>query len=166
MLNQLAQILLYVASVLISVKYAGGYWVVGPVFGLAVIGWDSDTFCKINAARHLPFLAASTLIYALVYHVSSQRWGNGSDLAESLYGPLPIAVIIGSVLLPVAHEFFLKATDRNFARVIPLLIFSHYLVSMLSFANEHMNFGINFNYLLATIALWQGIYLYCLFPKK
>ena len=36
----LFRLVVYAVSVWVSNKYADGYWVVGPVFGLAVVSYD------------------------------------------------------------------------------------------------------------------------------
>ncbi len=157
------KLVVFAASVWISVKYAVGYWVVGPVFGLAVISWDSNTFKNVIAAKHLSFLAASTLIYALVYHVSTFNWGRGSDFLDSMIGSLPIAVMIGSVLLSLAHRALFSAPLRVTLRVMASLILSFYAITLLSFGNDHFEWGLKINFLAISITVWQGLYLYFFF---
>ncbi len=164
MFEKLVRFLIYVSSVFISSKYANDHWVVGPVFGLAVITWDSNTFRNFAAARHVAYLAASTLIYALVFHISSQNWNHGSDLLDSLIGSLPIAIITGSILLPVAHKLFLSASSKAVGRTIPLLIMSYYLVAFISLANDACHLEWHINFLSVSIGAWQAVYLYSLNP--
>ena len=166
MFEKIIRFLIYACSVFVSSKYANDYWVVGPVFGLAVVCWDSNNFRSFTAAKHLAFLAASTLIYALVFHISSQNWGHGSDFSDSLFGPLPVAVITGSILLPVAHTIFLKASTKKVARTIPLLVLSYYLVSFVSLANDTWKLGWVINFLFVSIGAWQGAYLYSFFFRE
>ncbi len=161
-----SRFIIYACSVFISSKYASGYWVVGSVFGMAVVCWDSSNLKSFSAVKHLAFLAASTLIYALVFHISRQNWNRGPDFIESLVGSLPIAVVTGSVLLPAAHQLFLRSNSKAFARTVPLLIASHYLVTFISLANDTWQLGWDINFLLVSIAAWQGIYLYSFFLKK
>ncbi len=157
------RLVVFAASAWISVKYAVGYWVVGPVFGLAVVCWDSNTFKKFVAAKHLSFLAASTLIYALVYHISTLNWDHGSDFLDSIIGSLPIAVVLGSVLLPLAHKFLFSSSFKRVARLIILLILSFYIITLFSFANDHFEWSLKINFLAIAITVWQGLYLYFLF---
>jgi len=166
MIEGMARFLIYACSVFISSKYANGYWVVGPVFGLAVVCWDSGNFRNFAAARHAVFLAASSLIYALVFWISSQNWNRGSDLLDSLFGSLPIAVITGSVLLPAAHRVFLKTGRKAFARTAPLLILSYYIIASISLAKDALRWEWDVNFLLLLIGAWQGIYLYSLFSDE
>jgi hypothetical protein len=166
MLEKIARFLILASSVFISAKYADNYWIVGPVFGLAVICWDSNNFKNFVAAKHLAFLVASTLIYALVFHISSQNWNRGSDWQDSFFGSLPAAVVIGSVLLPWAHRIFLSARIAIVRKVICLLIGSYYVTASISLANDQWGFGWKINFLFLMIALWQAIYLYTLFAKE
>jgi hypothetical protein len=62
----LFRLLVYVVSVWVSNKYADGYWVVGPVFGAAVVSFDLKGFKNLNLVKHGLFIALSTLIYALL----------------------------------------------------------------------------------------------------
>ena len=163
MFEIIARFLIYASSVFISCKYATGYWVVGPVFGLAVVCWDSDNLKKFVAPKHGAYFAASTLIYALVYFIASKNWNRGSDLADSLFGSLPIAIVTGSFLLPLAHKLFLGAKVKTLVRTIPLLIFSYYVLAMVSLANDTWHLGWDFKFLFLNIGIWQGIYLYTLY---
>ena len=163
MFEKIVRFLIYASSVFISCKYAAGYWVVGPVFGLAVVCWDSNNLRNFAADRHIAFLAASSLIYALVFHISSQNWGRGSDLSDSLYGSLPIAVITGSILLPVAHKVLLRTGSKALTRTIPRLIASYYFIALVSLANDAWKLGWNINFLFLSLGAWQGIYLYSFF---
>jgi len=157
------RLVVFAASAWISVKYAVGYWVVGPVFGLAVVSWDSNTFKKFVAVKHLSFLAASTLSYALVYHVSTLNWGHGSDFLDSMIGSLPIAVVVGSILLPLAHKLLFSSDFKRAARLIILLILSFYIITLISFGNDHFEWGFKINFLAISITVWQGLYLYSFF---
>lgn len=166
MITRLLKFFAYVAGVAASCHYADGPWVVGPAFALVVIAWDSNLFRAFSLPKHLGFAAASTLIYALVFEISSQNWTQGSDLAASLYGSLPVAIIVGSTLLPFAHRYLLKVSEKLVAQTIPLLIFSYYLVAFVSFTNDHWNLDLSINFLYIMIAVWQGAYLHFMFPEK
>ncbi len=166
MLEQVARFLIYASSVFISCKYANSYWVIGPVFGLAVICWDSRNFRNFAAVKHVAFLISSTMIYALVFFVSSQNWNHGSDFTDSFFGSLPIAVITGSILLPLAHKFLLKTGTKILFRTMPLLILSYYCVAAFSLANDAWKWGFQINFLFLTIGLWQGFYLYSFFSEQ
>lgn len=159
MFENSVRFLVYALSVFISCKYAAGYWVVGPAFGFAVVCWDSRIFKKFVPLKHGAYLAASTLIYALVYTIASQDWRRGSELADSLFGSLPIAIVAGSILLPLAHKLFLTAKTKALAETIPLLILSYYILLIISLADDTWHLGWDFNYLYLNIGIWQVIYL-------
>ncbi len=161
--EMLARFAIYACSVYISCHYVNGPWIVGPVFGLAVISWDSNSFRGFAAKKHLAFTAASSLIWALVYTISSQNWNRGSDFADSLYGSLPIAVVAGSVLLPLTHRILLGASFRTTARTISYLVLSYYFVAFFSLANDSFGWGMRLNFLLMSLGAWQGAYLYSFF---
>jgi hypothetical protein len=100
-----AKILVLLLCAYGSATHMTDYWVIGPMFGLVVLIWrspDVDDLFKPDAAL---FLAASTLIYALV--VKLERSENFT---------LEAAVAAGTVLLAAAHAGFLK-TPWNRAAV-------------------------------------------------
>lgn len=160
MFEKLIYFIIYISSVAISLKYANSYWVVGPVFGLVVITLDSASFRSFVASKHVAYLAASSLIYALVYHISRQNWNHGSDLMDSLAGSFPAAVITGSILLPLAHRVFLSAVWKKVWRTTVILIAAYYFVTVLSWANDASGMNFRVNFLMILIAAWQGLYLY------
>jgi hypothetical protein len=143
----------------VSVKYATGYWVVGPVFGMVVVYYDSERFRKFAAGRHLAFLAASTLIYALVYGVASAKWEWSSDSLNYFLGPLPAGVFLGSILLPLSHQIILKRSPKATLRTMTWLTLSFYLVMLLAFADERLSLKLHFNFIALSVVLWQALYL-------
>ena len=152
-------------SVWVSAKFADGYWVVGSVFGAAVLACGWKTF-KPGLLARAAFFAASTLIYALVYCISGLKWGNDSPLFEYVIGPFPIAIVAGSILLPLTHRRFLGAGDGAAARAAAVLVVGFYLVTLLSYLNETYATGIRMPWLTILIAVWQGSYLGTFFCKK
>lgn len=91
----------------VSADHMSDYWVIGPTFGLVVLVWrstDVDALLKPDAAA---FLAASALIYALVV-----RLEKGDFKLEG-------AVAVGTILLPLAHAWLLKAPWKRAAVAIP-----------------------------------------------
>ncbi len=161
--DMLIRFVIYACSVFISCHYVNNHWVVGPVFGLAVISWDSETFRAFAAKKHLAFVAASSLVWALVYTIASQNWNRGNDLADSLYGSLPIAVVVGSVLLSLAHRTLLGAAAKTTVRTTGLLVLSYYVIALFSLANDSLKWGLHMNFLLMSLGAWQGAYLYSFF---
>ncbi len=150
----------YAAGVFVSNKYAAGYWVVGPVFGLAVL-----IFVWKRAKAYWPgaaaYVAASTLIYALVYRVAGLKWGSSSSvLTEYFTGPFPIAVVMGSVLLPCAHAVILRRPRVLAWRTAAILAASFYAVTILGYLNQEKGVGPHVSsWLPVMIAVWQGVYL-------
>ena len=159
-------LVVYFISVWLSVKYADGYAVVGPIFGLAVVAFDSKFFRNILKEKHLSFILASTLIYALVYSITSIKWESQIALVNYLIGPFPIGVVLGSILLPTAHKMIFKKPAALMRQVIFSLIASFYVVSLLAYFYNEFKWGIRFSFLGVSIAVWQGIYLYLFYSKK
>ncbi len=165
----LFRFIVYLASVWVSVKFADGYWVVGPVFGMAVISYDSKSFRNLVIGKHALFLLASTLIYSLVYWISIRKWGWPSESLDYFAGPFPAAVVTGSILLPFAHRAIFGASAGRTLQTTLWLSFSFFLVTLTTFINDRFSFGLHVNFIAIAIALWQGIYLYFLSlpaPKK
>ncbi|GEM_PF-966690 len=159
----LFRFLAYVVSVAVSNKYAVGYWVVGPVFGTAVVvfAWKK---AKSNWPGAAAYIAASTLIYALVYRVSSLRWGNdSSELTEYFAGPFPVAVLMGSVLLPCAHAIILGRPRALAWRTAAALAASFYLLTLLRYLNQELEMGPHVSWMPVTVGVWQGVYLVSFF---
>ena len=100
------RLVVFAGSVWLSNKFADSHWVVGPVFGAAVIvfGWKE---VRTNLPRGAAYLAMSTAIYAFVYYLSGLKWGDTSDLFVYFLGPFPVAIVAGSILLPCAHAILL-----------------------------------------------------------
>lgn len=166
MQEQIVRFLVYAASVFISWKFADGYWVVGPVFGLAVVAWSAKSPQDIKAPKHIGFIVASTLIYALVFKISSIHMDLGSDLLESLFGSMAIAIIVGSFLLPAAHMVFFKVNEKTFANTVLILVLSYYFVVGVSCMRDAWGAGWPINILFLLVAIWQGVYLYSFFGRK
>jgi hypothetical protein len=156
--ENLVRLIVYICSVLISAEHAPGSWVVGPVFGLAVVTWHSRSFKSFSTGKHAAFVAASTLIYALVYEISSKNWNRGSDTLDALVGSLPVAIAVGSLLLPQAHRLLLGVDGKKALMTTAALIGSYYVITAIYLILP--TFSIN--YLFLYIAAWQGVYLYML----
>lgn len=150
----------YAASVAVSNKFAAGYWVVGPVFGLAVL-----VFLWRRAKAYWPgaaaYVAASTLIYALVYRIAGFKWGaSSSDFSSYFIGPFPVAVLVGSILLPCAHAIILRCPRALAWRTVAMLAASFYFVTFLAYLNSERGIGPYVSsWLPIMIAVWQGVYL-------
>lgn len=94
---------LFAVCAWVSSVYVTPLWVIGPMFGLVVLAWHlplPPTF----TGQHALFLLASTWIYALLMYLVIAGWPFSTDSVE-----VDQAVLIGTVLLPLAHRQFLGA---------------------------------------------------------
>lgn len=162
----LSKLIVYLASIALSIKYADGYWIVGAVFGIAVISYEAESFKRLNLRRHGLFLAASILIYALVYWVAMRKLESPYDILNYFIGPFPIGVVLGSILLPLAHQRIFEKPKAQAKRVIFALIKSFYLVMLLAYLTNTFWPEKHFNFAAVAITIWQGIYLYLFFIRQ
>lgn len=146
-------------SVWISDTYAAGYWIVGPVFGAAVLAANRERVFRHLSFKHALFLAASTLIYALVYGLSAKGWRFQPDLLDMLAGATTAGVIVGSLLMPLVHAYLFAVDFKTVRRVSLKMIAAWYLAVLVSWIDDRLNIPFNVDYLLIAIALWQGIYI-------
>ena len=165
-MEALFRLLVYGASVWVSNKYADGYWVVGAVFGLAVVSYDMKGFKDLDFIKHAIFLAFSTLIYALVYRISRLSWGTDTDLFHYFIGSFPAAIVLGSVLMPITHCIAFNKSKELMVRAIVTLVASYYVVTLAMYINEKSNLGLHVQWITVMIASWQGLYLYTFFSKS
>ena len=165
-METLFRLLVFAASAWVSNKYADGYWIVGPVFGMAVVSFDLKSLKDLNIFKHASFLAASTLIYALVYRISRLEWGNNTDLFEYFIGSFPAAIVTGSVLLSVAHTILFNKSKDVMVRAIAGLVVSFYALVFLMYFNDKSHLGWNIQWIAVMIAVWQGMYLTIFFSKS
>ncbi len=135
----------YIACVWISQKYAGGYWVVGPVFGLTVALFDMTSPRRL-APKHVLFIALSTLLYSLVYGISRLEIGDDSVLFNYFIGSFPIAIVTGSVLLPIIHTRVFNRSRAGLSRAILALVGSFYLVEIFHILLDHATMSVYFIY--------------------
>ncbi len=158
--------IVYVAGAWVSQRHAAEYLWVGPIFGLVVVIWASNAPKELVRRENAAFVAMSTLIYALVYHIAKQNWSSDSVVLESLLGPLPTGVLAGSLLLPMAHSLFLGAPRRKAFKASLVLMLSFYAVTLLANVADYINLGENFNFIAIAVFVWQGIYLFDFFPER
>ena len=162
----LFRLLVFAASAWVSNKYADGYWVVGPVFGMAVVSYDMKSFRDLNIFKHAFFIAVSTLVYALVYRISRLEWGNGTDLFDYFIGSFPAAIVTGSALMAVAHTVFFNKSKEVMVRAIAAMVVTFYLLVFFMYFNEKSHLGLRFQWIAFMITVWQGTYLYTFFSKS
>ena len=165
-MQMLFRLLAYGASVWASGKYADNYWVVGPVFGLAVIVCDIKSLDDLKPVKHAVFLVFSTLIYALVYRISKLSWGDNSDLYQYFIGSFPAAIATGSALMAVTHTVLFNKSKELMVRALVWLIGTFYLVTFVMYFNDKSNLGLHLQWITVMIGVWQGTYLLTFFSKS
>ncbi len=159
------RLVVFAVSVWTSNKYADGYWVVGPVFGMAAVSFDIKSLKNLDLFRHAAFVGTSTLIYALVYRISRLQWGTDTDLFNYFIGSFPAAIVTGSVLMSVAHCIFFNKSKDLMVRAIVWLVASFYFLTFLMYFNEKSHLGWQVQWITVMIGVWQGLYLYAFFLK-
>lgn len=157
MLNKIVPLIAYAASVWISRKYAAGYWVVGSVFALAALTVNYPTLKKFSL-KHLLFIGASVLTYALVYWIS-RGWELKPEWLDMIAGSLSAAVVTGSILMPSIHAMLFGTDYKTVRETSLLMITAWYGMLLLSGIDDKIGLTVPIDYLLLTIALWQGFYL-------
>jgi len=157
--KRLAPIAAYAVSVFISSYYTAEYWVVGPVFAAAALAVNYPAVSKKFSSKHLLFIAASTLIYALVFLIANRGWKIEADWLDMLAGSATAGVVLGSILMPSVHAMLFGAEIKTVRSVCLWLIASWYAVNLLAWLGDQFDFAHGINYNLLSVALWQGIYL-------
>lgn len=152
--------LAFIASILISRKFCDQYWVVGPVFGAAVLVANYEIVRKKFSIQYILFLAASTLIYALIFWIADKGWKFESDALDMLAGSLSGAVVVGSLLMPFIHTMLLGADFKTAQSTALGLIAVWYVVVLLSWIDDKVGFSPRIDYIFIAIAFWQGLFLY------
>ena len=165
-MNLLFKLVVYGASVWLSNRYADGFWVVGPVFGLAVVLFEMKSFKDLSPVKHGLFIGLSTLIYALVFRISRLEWGSDTDLYHYFIGSFPAAIVTGSVLMSVIATVVLNKSKEQMVRAIILLVCCYYFVTLAMYINEKSHLGLHVQWITVMIAAWQAIYLYAFFSKS
>jgi hypothetical protein len=146
----------FTAGAVLSYIYAPKYWIVGPIFGAVVIVWHWSLTRKPRWTGYIGFFLASTLIYALVIKISTLK------IPETgLLGIFMPWLIAGTVLLPLAHKYFLKV---SWLRVVLTVV----AVYAITYGGGTLlnQVGLNthpIRYVVNAITLWQGTYLACMF---
>ena len=150
-----AKVVVFLLCAYASATHMTDYWVIGPMFGLVVLIWrspDVDDLFKPEAGL---FLIASTLIYVLV--VKMER----SDKVD-----LQTMVGVGTILLPLAHAYFLKAPWRRTMIAIPAIYITWFVLSrVLGYLNDSTGISqtiseaIRDSRVLNLASVWQAAYL-------
>lgn len=154
---------------------------VGMVFGVVVAVWHSRAIRNLIELRIAAFLVSSALIWILVYRLVSPfpvssavirilvdvglmppPAGYREDLG--LIGP----VALGTILLVIAHAWFVGASVKRLLTAIPCILGIWYLtfwrLAIPSSPQDAFGRGIGVGIALALSATaWQGAYLLFLF---
>ena len=150
---------IYLLSVVISRQFCASYWIVGPVFAIALLLINYQSLTKSSSQKYLVFVLASTLVYALVFLIASRGWSFKKDWQDALFGALSGGVILGSFLLPRIQARLFGLALKKSLKVSLLLIISWYAVTFLSLIEDPLlEIAPFIDFLSISIALWQGIY--------
>jgi hypothetical protein len=144
---------------------------VGGIFGIVVLVWYARDLKDLVIWRCVLFLISSMVIGVGVF------WGiNIQNYMDSLWGTvneLYMAVLLGTILLPVAHSLLFPTSWRRVLIAIP----SVYMVWFVCFT---LNYGIRThvnplsdlvmegweNPIINHVSVWQAAYLVSMFGFK
>lgn len=158
-MKAIISVIIWLVASYFSRQYAAGYWVVGPVFGAALLVYNRARVFKSFTLRHLFLFLASVFVYALVYLIAAKGWKFKNDWLDMLAGGTTGGVIVGSILMPALHAM-LFPVDAKMTRSVSLkLIASWYITLLISKVLETAGFEFRIDFLWISIAAWQGIYL-------
>ena len=155
---RLAKIAAFLVGTYWSFRCAVSHWHVGPIFGIVVLVWRAKSLSDIFNIRSIAFLAASTLIYALVIEIMGRT---SNRISSDLWSYLAMAV--GTILLPIAHGLFLNAPWSRVFLAVPAIYLVWY----------GLGFGLNamdlhnqpVEALVNTVSIWQTVYLVFMFAS-
>jgi len=146
----------------ISSDHMAEYWWLGPMFGMVVLIWQTDTPASMMQLPNGLFLAASTLIYALVVRIVGSLNRGDWDIY--------VGVAAGTILLPVAHAWFLRAPWKRAKIAIPAVYAVWFLVSRgleglerAGPAGAHLWEMIEHSKVVNSASIWQAAYLAFMF---
>jgi len=144
------KLVVFCVGVYLSLLYGYHYWYVGPIFGVVVLIWHVKSPRELVKLQHAAFVAASTLIYALVvWKYKPAIFGGPDNMAW--------VVAIGTILLPVAQTVFLRASWRRALIAIPGVYLTWFLVA---FLYEKLSLtGSWIEPIMNPVVAWQSAYL-------
>ncbi len=135
-------------------------WYFGLTFGIVILVWRATSVREAVRFRSLAFLAASALIWMLVFQLLKRSMTGAIFVdfkidARMVYG----AVALGTVLLPVAHAQLLGTSWTRMLITIPgiLGVWGIWLLA------NHWAFD---NLIGVEISIWQAAYLLFMFGSK
>ena len=144
---------------------------VGIIFGAVVLVWHTRSLNKFISLRSLGFLTASTLIWILVYILTFSTHNIITRVFK--YGGYGPVIILGTILLTIAHRWLLGTPLRRVLIAIPCIFgiwglgdwyLSHAVYHTSKYSADSIDFGIaSLLALLYSTPIWQGAYLLCMF---
>ena len=153
---RLTKISAFLVGTYCSFRCVVSHWHVGPIFGIVVLIWRAKSLSDLFNIRSVAFLAASTLIYALVIEIM-ERTSNrvSSDLWSYL------AVAVGTLLLPIAHGLCLHAPWSRVFLAVPAIYVVWYGLGLglnaMALHDQPVEALVN------TVSTWQAAYLVFMF---
>jgi hypothetical protein len=124
---------------------------VGPIFGVVVLVWQSDSVRSLVGSASLKFLLLSTLIWCLIDWLLHEASGDKY---------LDLIILVGSILLPCAHAWVYRSSWRRACLAI-VLSFAGFESSRLMSRSSPDWLGRIVN----AASLWQGGYLLAMFGR-
>jgi hypothetical protein len=132
-----------------SGKYNLIGFAVGPIFGVVVLLWQSDSLRSLFGSASLKFLLLSTLIWSLIdwlLHVAS----------EDKY--LDPVILLGSILLPCAHAWAFRSSWPRAGLAIVLSFAGFESCRLIPDSRPDW-----VGHFMNAASLWQGGYLLAMF---
>ncbi|MBI4354031.1 MAG: hypothetical protein HY595_02220 [Candidatus Omnitrophica bacterium] len=151
----------FVLGAYLSGMWMTSYWCVGPIFGIVVVIWAAGAVRDLISLRSGAFVAASTVIYALVVRLHTVLFQPFSSHKDYSF----LALAAGTILLPVAHALCLKASWKRVMVAIPGLYASTFAAGWL-IEVWHLDQGPLRGFLFNGASVWQGLYLLFLFGRR
>jgi hypothetical protein len=133
-------------------KYPLIGFAVGPIFGIVVLLWQSDSVRSLVGSASLQFLILSTLVWALIdwlLHVAS----------DDKY--LDLNILVGSILLPCAHAWVFKSSWRRAGLAIVLSFVGFESSRLIPESGPAL-----VRQIVNAASLWQGGYLLAIFGPE
>ena len=158
------------------------FFFVGMIFGAVVLVWRNRSLRESTNLRAFSFLASSTLIWILVYmgtegtHLinpaptpSTPAVVIPSTFRDVLFRDANGPIILGTILLTLAHSWLLRTPWRRALVAIPCIfgiwILGYWNLYRYVLATAHSTSELQFAQISATlvsIPIWQGAYLLCM----
>lgn len=162
-----AKIAVFIVGAAFSSLFFPYFWSCGAIFGVVVLVWHVQSLGQIFRPRSMTFLAASTLIYAIVIFFYMLGEDGDDPFPIFLYG----AVLLGTCLLASAHAILLKVTWRRALIAIPITFASWVFFGQIPvrFINALGNSRVG-DFIMSALYVpsWQAAYLLAMFcpPPK